>query len=128
MPNQPRILYSFVLTEATVTMSLFLHPSVPLHSFTRLLTTARACFSHKTSGCESHSPRTVQCIVAKRNSDNSSIIRRTANYQPPIWDYDYMQSLKSEYVVYILFFLLFLLLVLRSRGINLVSFFLFFLN
>ena len=33
MPNQPRILYSFILIEASVTMSLFLHSSVPLLSF-----------------------------------------------------------------------------------------------
>ncbi|KAM4128988.1 hypothetical protein ACJW30_02G210700 [Castanea mollissima] len=79
-------------------MSLFLHSSVPLLSFTRLPATSRTCFSHKTNGSESRSPRTVQCMAAKRNSDNSSIIRRTANYQPPMWDYDYMQSLKSEYV------------------------------
>ena len=99
MPNQPRILYSFILIEASVTMSLFLHSSVPLLSFPRLPATARTCFSHKTNGSESRSPRTAQCMAAKRNFDNSSIIRRTANYQPPIWDYDHMQSLKSEYVV-----------------------------
>ena len=27
------------------------------------------------------------------------IVRRTANYHPPIWDYDYVQSLRSDYVV-----------------------------
>ncbi|XP_075653682.1 terpene synthase 10-like [Castanea sativa] len=79
-------------------MSLFLHSSVPLLSFTKLPATARSCFSHKTNGSESRSPRTIQCMAAKRNSENSNIIRRTANYQRPIWDYDYMQSLKSEYV------------------------------
>ncbi|KAL6328011.1 hypothetical protein AAG906_033275 [Vitis piasezkii] len=26
------------------------------------------------------------------------IVRRTANYHPPIWDYDYVQSLRSDYV------------------------------
>ncbi|CAL5435391.1 unnamed protein product [Camellia sinensis] len=29
---------------------------------------------------------------------NQKIIRRSANYQPPIWDYDYVQSLNSKYV------------------------------
>ncbi|CAL5435383.1 unnamed protein product [Camellia sinensis] len=28
---------------------------------------------------------------------NQKIIRRSANYQPPIWDYDYVQSLNSKY-------------------------------
>ena len=117
MPNQRRILSSFILIEATITMSLFLHSSVPFLSVTRLPATARTCFSHKTNGSESRSPCTVRCMAAKRNSDDSSNFRRTAYYQPPIWDYDYIQSLKSEYVVWILFFLLFLLLVLRSRSI-----------
>ncbi|GMY11172.1 myrcene synthase, chloroplastic-like [Fagus crenata] len=35
-------------------------------------------------------------MVAKEIS-NSTIIRRTGNYQRPIWDYDYVQSLRSEY-------------------------------
>ena len=59
-------------------MSLFLHSSVPLLSFTKLPATARTCFSHKINGSESPSPRTIQCMAAKRNSENSNIIRRTA--------------------------------------------------
>jgi hypothetical protein len=31
----------------------------------------------------------------------TSTVRRSANYQPPIWHYDYIQSLTSEYVVYV---------------------------
>ncbi|NP_001310631.1 terpene synthase 10 [Ricinus communis] len=29
---------------------------------------------------------------------NETIIRRSANYRPPIWDFDFVQSLKSEFV------------------------------
>ncbi|CAL5356721.1 hypothetical protein CsSME_00046057 [Camellia sinensis var. sinensis] len=29
---------------------------------------------------------------------NQKIIRRSTNYQPPIWDYDYVQPLNSKYV------------------------------
>jgi (-)-alpha-terpineol synthase len=39
----------------------------------------------------------------------SNIVRRSANYQPPIWHYDYIQSLTSVYVVYISFFFFFFL-------------------
>ncbi|KAK7834551.1 myrcene synthase [Quercus suber] len=31
-------------------------------------------------------------------SKSTDIVRRSANYQAPIWDYDYIQSLRSEYV------------------------------
>ncbi|KAG2709342.1 hypothetical protein I3843_05G213000 [Carya illinoinensis] len=33
-----------------------------------------------------------------QNSSDSTIVRRSANYKPTIWHYDYIQSLKSEYV------------------------------
>ncbi|XP_018821216.2 myrcene synthase, chloroplastic-like [Juglans regia] len=38
--------------------------------------------------------------VASRdqNSSDSTIVRRSTNYKPTIWYYDYIQSLKSEYV------------------------------
>ncbi|KAM4076901.1 hypothetical protein ACJW30_12G099500 [Castanea mollissima] len=41
----------------------------------------------------------VQCKVSSKISSTSTdIVRRTADYQPPIWDYDYIQSLRSEYL------------------------------
>ncbi|KAJ4703836.1 +limonene synthase [Melia azedarach] len=39
----------------------------------------------------------VKCMAPIRMSDES-IIRRSANYQPPIWGYDYVQSLRNNYV------------------------------
>ncbi|KAF8410924.1 hypothetical protein HHK36_003461 [Tetracentron sinense] len=59
--------------------------ALPYCSFTRLPPsrndTVRACSN-------AHAPQTFEPTVA----------RRSANYQPCIWDYDYVQSLKSHYV------------------------------
>ena len=40
----------------------------------------------------------VQCIVVNGPSCETNV-RRTANYQASIWDYDYVQSLRSDYMV-----------------------------
>ncbi|KAH7855248.1 hypothetical protein Vadar_022873 [Vaccinium darrowii] len=49
--------------------------------------------SHK-----SQVPQTVQCIDLSPKTYDEKIVRRSANYQPLIWDYDYVQSLSSKYV------------------------------
>ncbi|TYG52592.1 hypothetical protein ES288_D09G040400v1 [Gossypium darwinii] len=36
--------------------------------------------------------------VATANVSDQKIVRRSANYHPPIWEYDYIQSLKSDYL------------------------------
>ncbi|CAL5356745.1 unnamed protein product [Camellia sinensis] len=41
--------------------------------------------------------RTIRRIVDADGPCNQKVIRRSANYQPPIWDYDYLQSLNSKY-------------------------------
>nr|BAG74774.1 limonene synthase [Citrus trifoliata] len=38
----------------------------------------------------------VQCLVSAKY-DNLTVDRRSANYQPPIWDHDFLQSLNSDY-------------------------------
>ncbi|GMP98058.1 hypothetical protein CsSME_00046089 [Camellia sinensis var. sinensis] len=42
--------------------------------------------------------RAIRCIVVADGPCNQKVIRRSANYQPPIWDHDYVQSLNSKYV------------------------------
>ncbi|CAL5431483.1 unnamed protein product [Camellia sinensis] len=42
--------------------------------------------------------RTIRRIVDADGPCNQKVIRRSANYQPPIWDHDYVQSLNSKYV------------------------------
>ncbi|XP_059431229.1 myrcene synthase, chloroplastic-like [Corylus avellana] len=43
-------------------------------------------------------PPTFVCMATTQISTPSNIVRRSANYQPPIWHYDYIQSLTSVYV------------------------------
>ncbi|XP_060971209.1 myrcene synthase, chloroplastic-like isoform X2 [Cannabis sativa] len=43
----------------------------------------------------------IQCTVVNNSSPSSttksSIVRRSANYEPPIWSFDYIQSLSTQY-------------------------------
>lgn len=41
-------------------------------------------------------------MVIKKLSHNS-VVRRSANYQPPIWKHEFIQSLKSEFMVMLLY-------------------------
>ena len=38
-----------------------------------------------------------------RNSYDNFVVRRSTNYQPPIWKYEFVQSLTSEFMVICLF-------------------------
>ncbi|KAF3448348.1 hypothetical protein FNV43_RR09061 [Rhamnella rubrinervis] len=44
--------------------------------------------------------RSVRVMDSTRNSEgnNNTITRRSANYQPPVWQFDFVQSLKSDFV------------------------------
>ena len=61
--------------------------------------------------------RPFRCMATTQISTPSNIttVRRSVNYQPPIWHYDYIQSLTSEYVVRIRTFDL---LLIRSYGLS----------
>ncbi|CAK7349935.1 unnamed protein product [Dovyalis caffra] len=40
----------------------------------------------------------VRCMVAATSNTDKAIVRRSANFQTPIWDFNFIQSLSSEYV------------------------------
>ncbi|KAK7853612.1 myrcene synthase [Quercus suber] len=71
--------------------------SLPIRNFARVPVPCKDPFSLVTprSGTV---PFSVQCMHASKISSSPEISRRSANYQPPIWQYDYIQSLRSEYV------------------------------
>ncbi|XP_042504789.1 alpha-terpineol synthase, chloroplastic-like [Macadamia integrifolia] len=39
----------------------------------------------------------IKCLQTTHSIDDPTIIRRSANYQRSIWDFDFIQSLKSDY-------------------------------
>ncbi|KAF7144286.1 hypothetical protein RHSIM_Rhsim05G0138200 [Rhododendron simsii] len=41
---------------------------------------------------------TIRRICVSLKTSDEKIVRRSANYQPPMWDYDYVQSLDNKYV------------------------------
>ncbi|KAG7944362.1 hypothetical protein I3843_15G097000 [Carya illinoinensis] len=52
-----------------------------------------------TSGKGGDVPHPFQIMAPEENSSiDSTIVRRSANYHPTIWHYDYIQSIRSEYV------------------------------
>ncbi|KAJ0018634.1 hypothetical protein Pint_11399 [Pistacia integerrima] len=77
-------------------MALHQLTSIPATTFSRLPPTnyriSIASFSRNVVF-----PSGVQCKASIKMCDET-IVRRSANYQPSIWGFDYIQSLKSEYV------------------------------
>ncbi|XP_022740880.1 terpene synthase 10-like [Durio zibethinus] len=78
-------------------MALSLLASVPCSSLIRRYTKG---ISDKESNLNSFSVVRVPAtkFVATANVSDQKIVRRSANYRPPIWKYDYIQSLKSDYL------------------------------
>ncbi|XP_034705111.1 (-)-alpha-terpineol synthase [Vitis riparia] len=67
-----------------------------LSSIPNLITHTRLPIIIKSSSCKA-SPRGIKVKIGNSNCEEI-IVRRTANYHPTIWDYDYVQSLRSDYV------------------------------
>ncbi|KAH7856190.1 hypothetical protein Vadar_033751 [Vaccinium darrowii] len=68
---------------------------------TTLYTSTRLLSKISVKQVHSHTSRVsqeIQCNSLCLKTCDEKIVRRSANYQPPIWDYDYVQSLSSKYV------------------------------
>nr|ADR74206.1 (E)-beta-ocimene/myrcene synthase [Vitis vinifera] len=72
-------------------MSISMLASIP-----NLITHTRLPIIRRSSSCKA-SPPGNQSMIGNSTCEEI-IVRRTANYHPPIWDYDYVQSLRSDYV------------------------------
>uniref|UniRef100_A0A2C9UWW7 Terpene synthase N-terminal domain-containing protein n=1 Tax=Manihot esculenta TaxID=3983 RepID=A0A2C9UWW7_MANES len=73
-------------------MALHLFASYPICSFTKQ--PSRTCSFRLLKIGNMFSP--LGCLVSPKLA-KKTIVRRSANYQPPIWDFNFVQSLKSEY-------------------------------
>ncbi|KAJ9685390.1 hypothetical protein PVL29_017429 [Vitis rotundifolia] len=78
-------------------MALCMLAPNPIPAFPRLQPPTRHCSRQGKSFSDSASGLVVQCPFASKVQDQTAV-RRSANYQPSIWDYDYIQSLRSNYV------------------------------
>ncbi|KAF5938056.1 hypothetical protein HYC85_025562 [Camellia sinensis] len=72
-------------------------PTSSLYTSTRI--PSQSCASSQSAASIDHGRalRTIRCISLSQTCD-LTIVRRTANYKPPIWDYDSLQSLNNIYV------------------------------
>ena len=85
--------------------------SLPIGNLTRVLIPSKDPISLVTS--RNGIPRPIQCMPTNEISESPNVFRRSSNYQPSIWHYDYIQSLRNEYVVhFVIVFHLLVLLVL----------------
>ncbi|CAL5431425.1 unnamed protein product [Camellia sinensis] len=78
--------------------SVSYHVTPPLDGICQKRHQKNVVISHfSCSVCSKFSAMALSLLVTD-GPCNQKIIRRSANYQPPIWDYDYVQSLNSKYV------------------------------
>ncbi|XP_061340875.1 myrcene synthase, chloroplastic-like [Gastrolobium bilobum] len=70
---------------------------LPLHSisFGKMVPLERKTSSLVTKNFNVPCP--IQCMALSDVSSHTQTVRRSANFQPSIWHYDYIQSLSSEY-------------------------------
>ncbi|XP_058207563.1 (-)-alpha-terpineol synthase-like isoform X1 [Rhododendron vialii] len=78
-------------------MALALTSTVPTSLYTHFRLTSQV-FITPVKSIRGQVPHTVRSIGVSPKTSDEKIVRRTANWQPPIWDYDYLQSLNSKYV------------------------------
>ena len=90
-----------LIYQRPLSMALSLLASLPICNFPRAAIPSRGPIHFKSlvTSISDIVPRPVQCKVSSKISSSTDIVRRSANYQPPFWDHDYIQSLRSEYLV-----------------------------
>ncbi|KAM3730598.1 hypothetical protein ACB098_12G099300 [Castanea mollissima] len=80
-------------------MALKLLTSLPMYNFSRVPVSSKDPILLVTSRTRNgYLARPVQCMAANKVSNSPDILRRSANYQPSIWNHDYIESLRIEYV------------------------------
>lgn len=91
-----------MLKDSTLSMDLYLLGSLPnCGLFSRLPLPSKNPSPNVHFSTTGSVPRPFQCKATGKNSSNSIVVRRSANYQHPIWHHDYIESLKSKYVVHL---------------------------
>ena len=99
-PSNPLVPPKNHSKQLSFTMALKLLASLPIYNFSRVLVSSKDPISLVTSRTRNgYLPRPVQCMPANKVSNSPDILRRSANYQPSIWNHDYIESLTNEYVV-----------------------------
>lgn len=75
-------------------------PTTPISSFNGVR--HPSLVPQRLSSTKIHTHKLVQCVsssMSKLKSDSETVVRRSANYQPCIWDDVYVQSLDNLYKV-----------------------------
>ena len=99
-PSNPLVPPKNHSKQLSFTMALKLLASLPIYNFSRVPVSSKDPISLVTSrNRNGYLPSPVQCMSANKVSNSPDILRRSANYQPSIWNHDYVESLRNEYVV-----------------------------
>ncbi|WJX73068.1 hypothetical protein P8452_56890 [Trifolium repens] len=80
-------------------MSFPILETIPFSFTKKMLSSSKKMFS-SLAIWNPNFPRITHCKASykdAKNHSNQTITRRSANFQPSIWTYDYIQSLSSEY-------------------------------
>ena len=99
-PSNPLVPHKNHSKQLSFTMALKLLTSLPMYNFSRVPVSSKDPISLVTSKTRNgYLARPVQCMAANKVSTSPDILRRSANYQPSIWNHNYIESLRIEYAV-----------------------------
>ena len=102
--SSPTIFFVYTTQSCAHTRSsMALSPIVSFHVCSNTISSTTrlqpACPTGPHSVAKSKTRSSLCSLQSTKNSGGNNIARRSANYQAPIWQFDYVQSLKSEFVV-----------------------------